>query len=450
MTIFVILPLTLMSTVVIGDRLTKTLKEFLVPRFRKNFWLVSRKPMLRAIGMPLEEANAGDGSNVMPRVQNVERVNSAYEAEVVHNHTPFGGGTYAQEIGATLRPGKFKGSRSSLRMKFITQSIEVPDQILQASRSPEFSIVNELVENMDGAMHTMHSEMNRQMVGNASGVLAYADGAVTSSNVFTVQTNTTATNEVPPTKDLQEGDVLLIGTAAQVEAGTAQTVTVSSVDSSTQFTSATDETTSDNDVIVRADVYNSTDSVYNEIQSLKGLLSNTGTVQNINKANAYWFQSEQPAAVGALALADIDDLVSATRQFAPDPAAVFLMGNRQQWRRYAALLQANRRFNHSTPSDFSGNLAGGATGLSVFTPDGEIAFAMDDDVPDGIIYLVDPNGLAWMNYREFGPADDALVKDGFPGQRKSGTLNYEFALWVGGNLAQTNARASGQLTGITS
>jgi hypothetical protein len=439
-----------MSTVVLGDRLNKTLTEFVIPRFRKNFWLTARKPMLRAIGMPREEADVGDGSNVMPRVQQVERVNSAYEAEVIHNHTPFGGGTYAQEIGATLRPGKFKGSRSSLRMKFITQSMEIPDQIIHASRSPEFSITNELVENMEGAMHTMHAEMNRQMVGNANGVLAYANGAVSSSNVFTVQTNTSATNEVPGTKSLQEGDVLLIGTAGQVEAGTAQTVTVSSVDSATQFTSTTDETTSDEDVIVRADVYNSTDTVYNEIQSLSGLLSNTGTVQNINKSNNYWFQSEQPSAVGALALADIDDLVSATRQFATDPAACFLLGNRKQWRRYSALLQANRRFNHSTPSDFSGNLVGGSTGLSVYTPDGEVAFAMDDDVPDGVIYLVDPNGLAWMNFREFGPADDALTKDGFPGQRKSGTLNYEFALWVGGNLAQTNARASGKLTGITS
>lgn len=439
-----------MSTVALGDRLNKTLTEFVIPRFRKNFWLTARKPMLRAIGMPREEADAGDGSNVMPRVQNVERINSAYEAEVIHNHTPFGGGTYAQKIGDSLRPGKFKGSRSSLRMKFITQSMEIPDQIIHASRSPEFSITNELVENMEGAMHTMHGEMNRQMVGNASGVLCYANGAVSSSNVFTVQTNTSATNEVPGTKHLQEGDVLLVGTAGQVEAGTAQTVTVSSVDSATQFTSTTDETTSDNDVIVRADVYNADDTVYNEIQTLAGLLSNTGTVQNINKANNYWFQSEQPSAVGALALADIDDLVSATRQFATDPSACFLLGNRKQWRRYSALLQANRRFNHSTPSDFSGNLVGGSTGLSVYTPDGEIAFAMDDDVPDGVIYLVDPNGLAWMNFREFGPADDALQKDGFPGQRKAGTLNYEFVLWVGGNLAQTNARASGKLTGITS
>lgn len=439
-----------MSTVALGDRLSITLKEHLVPKFRKNFWLTSKKPMLRAIGMELEEANAGDGSNVKPRVQNVERVNSAYEAEVVHNHTPFGGGTYAQKIGDSLRPGKFEGSRSSLRMKFITQSIEVPDQILQAARSPEFSIVNELVENMDGAMHTMHNEMNRHMVGNGSGILTYANGAVSSSNVFTVQTNTSSTNEVPPTKHLQAGDVLLVGTAGQVEAGTAQTVTVSSVDSATQFTSTTDETTSDNDIIVRADVYDAAGTVYNEIETLNNLISNTGTVQNIDKAVNYWFQSEQPSAVGALALADIDDLVSATRQFTVDPGACFLLGNRKQWRRYSALLQANRRFNHSTPSDFSGNLVGGSTGLSVFTPDGEIAFAMDDDVPDGVIYLVDPNGLAWMNYREFGPADDALVKDGFPGQRKAGTLNYEFALWVGGNLAQTNARGSGKLTGITS
>ena len=151
-----------------------------------------------------------------------------------------------------------------------------------------------------------------------------------------------------------------------------------------------------------------------------------------------------------MALADIDDLAAQTRDFTHDPSACFLLGNNQQWRRYAALLQANRRFNHSSPADWAGNLVGGATGLSVYTPDGELGFAVDDDVPDGVIYLVDPNGIAWMSFREFGPADDALSKDGFPGQRKPGTLQYEFALWVGGNLAQTNARASGKLVGITS
>lgn len=441
-----------MSTVALGDRLGSTLKEFLVPKVQKDFFLIARKPMLRAIGMDLNEANQGSGSNVRPRVEKVERVNSAYEAELVHNHSPFGGGTYAQKIGDTLRPGKFSSARSSVRMKFITQSIEVPDQVLQASRNSEFSLVNELTENMYGAAHQMHRELNRQMVGRGSGILGYVNGAVSSSNVFTVQTETTATNEVAPTQYLQPGDVLLIGTSGQITANptTAQTVTVSSVDSSVQFTSTTTETVSDNDVIVRADVYDTGGSVYNEITSLSALINNTGTVQNINKASNYWFQSYVIGSVGALALADIDDAVSNVRQFSPDPTALFFMGNRTQWRRYAALLQANRRFTNNAKSDFGGQLVGGVMGLSIFTPDGEIPFCQDDDVPDGVMYLVDPNGYCWMNYREFGPADDAVNKDGFPGQRKSGTLNYEFALWMGGNLAQKIAQSSATLTGITS
>lgn len=439
-----------MSSVGLSDRLSITLKEFLLPRFRKNFWKSSKSPLMRLIGMPLDETDRGDGSNVRPRVQNVERHNSAYEAEVVHNHTPFGGGTYGQKIGDTLRPGKFQGSRSSLRMRFITQSMEIPAQVMHAARSDELSLVNELNENMDGAMHTMHTEMNRMMVTNSNGVIAYANGAVTSSNVFTVQTNTGATNEVAPTRHLQRGDVLLVGTAAQVEAGTAQTVTVSSVDSSVQFTSTTDETVSDEDIIVRADVYDIAGTSYNEIQSLTALINNTGTVQNINKATNAWFQSDVTGSVGALTLAALDDLVARVEEYAVDPSALFFLGNQKQWSRYAALLQANRRFSHSQRSEFDGQLAGGAKGLSVYTPSGEIPFIKDNSVTDGVIYLIDPNGLAWMNFREFGPADDALVKDGFPGQRKAGTLQYEFALWIGGNLAQTNAQSMGKLTGITS
>ena len=441
-----------MSSVdILNDRLSKTLKEFIVPKFQKNFWFISKKPMLKAIGMSLDENSAGDGSNVMPRVQKVEKVNSAYEAEVVHNHTPFGGGTYGQSISQTLRYGKFQGSRSSLRMKTITQAMLIPDQVISASRSNEFSLVNELTQNMTGATHEIHRNLNRMMSGRGSGILGYVNGAVNSSNVVTVQTNTSATNEVDATQYLQRGDVLLIGTTAEIEAdpSTAETVTVSSVDSSVQFTTTTDETLSDEDVIVRADVYDATNTVYNEVQSLTGLVTNTGTIQNINKANNFWFQSHVTSSVGTLALSDIDDSVGAVRSFSIDPSALFLMGNRKQWRRYAALLQANRRFQNNTKSDFGGQLAGGIGGLSVYTPDGELPFAIDDDVPDGYIFVIDPNGYAWMDFRPYGPADDALNKEGFPGQRKSGTLDYEFALWMGGNLAQLNAQSSAVLSGIT-
>src|SRR5688572_1095515 len=101
-----------MSEVQIGDRLDQTLKEFIIPKFRKNFSRLSKKPLLRYLGMEVDEVPGKGTGAIKPREQRIESVDSAYKFQVEHNHTPFGGGTFAQPIGATLRPGKFAGSRS--------------------------------------------------------------------------------------------------------------------------------------------------------------------------------------------------------------------------------------------------------------------------------------------------------------------------------------------------
>jgi hypothetical protein len=439
-----------MSSVTINDRLSITLTEFILPEFQENFFVVSQKPMLRYLGMELNEGSHKSGSSEKPRVERikqVERIGSGYKFEIVHNHTPFGGGTFAQAISTPLRPGKFVGARSNGLVKFITQSMQIPAQVIEASRSPEFSVTNELVQNMMGALHVMHSEINRMLFSPTDHAIAYVDGAVNNSTSFTVQTNTSGTNERPPSLHLQVGDVLLIGTVAEIEAGTAEEVTVSAVTGETTFTSEDAETCADNDLIVRADVYDSGGSVYTDLTSMKSLVNNTGTVQGVNKATNAWFQSKVTSVGGALALSHVDNLAIATRRYSKNPEASFLVGNSTQWRRYGALLTTTKQLDNNT---FSGNLAGGLTGLKVYTPDGSLPFFIDDDVEDGVIYLIDPNGYKWFSFREFGPADDSLAMNGYAGQRTPNTLDYEFALWVGGQIGQVNARSSGVLTGITS
>ncbi len=438
-----------MSTVTISDRLSKTLKEFLIPEFQDNFYLLAQHPMLRYLGMEVNEADRGSGAKQMPRVERLaqtERVNSGYKFQIAHNHTPFGGGTYAQKIGASLRPGKFQGDRSSGLVKFITQSMQIPAQVMEASRSPEFSIVNEVVQNMRGAAHSMHWEMNRMMLQDSNHALCYVNGAVNSSASFTVQTCVAGTNETPATQHLQAGDVLWIGTTNQIQAGTAQTVTVLTVTGDTTFTATAPETCSDNDVVVRADVYDVAGAAYTDVTPLSALITNTGTVQGLNKANYKWFQSYLNSNVTTLAESHIKTMVSATRRFSKSPAACFLIGNQKQWDRYSALLTSTKYYNSDT---FAGNLAGGVEGLAVYTPDGSLPFFIDDMMPDGVIYKVDPSSFKWFNFRDFGPANDALGVEGYAAQRMPNTLDYEFALWMGGEIGQTNAQASGQLAGIT-
>ncbi len=439
-----------MSSVTISDRLSKTLKEFLIPEFQDNFYLLAQHPLLRYLGMEVNEAERGSGSKQMPRVErltNVERVNSGYKFQIAHNHTPFGGGTYAQKIGATLRPGKFQGDRSNGLVKFITQSMQLPAQVMEASRSPEFSIVNEVVQNMRGAAHSMHWEMNRMMLQDSEHALCYVDGAVSTSKSFIVSSSVGTTNEIPATQHLQSGDVLWVGTHAQIQAGTAQTVTVDQVTGNTTFTSVDNEICSDNDIIVRADVYDVSGSAYTDITPLSALITNTGTVQGLNKASYKWFQSYLSNVAGALTEAAIKTMVANTRRFSKNPGACFLIGNQKQWDRYSALLTSTKYYNSDT---FSGNLAGGVQGLTVYTPDGSLPFFVDDMTPDGVVYKVDPSSFKFFNFRDFGPANDALGVEGYTAQRMPNTLDYEFALWMGGELGQVNAQASGQLYGITS
>lgn len=435
-----------MSAVQMSDRLSETLREFILPKFRKNFYRLSKKPLLRYMGMSVDEAPGKGTGAINPRIQRIESVDSAFKFEVEHNTDAFGGGTYAQAIGATLRPGTFYGKRSNAKVKFITQSMQIPIQVIHASRRPELSMVEEVVQNMDGAMHTMHQEMNRMWLADTAHALCYVNGTSTGTTI-TVDNNGTA--ETFPTKHLQKGDVLWIGTSAEITANptTAETVTVSVQTASTTFTATTAESVTDNDIVVRADVYDAPNSLYTDMTSLASLINNTGTVQGINKANFFFFQSYVPAAVGALALADFSDAANNTREYSDDPSACFWIGNQKQWDRYSALLTTQKTYD---ADKFAGNLSGGVKGLDVYTPDGSLPFYIDNDVEDGVIHLVDPNGLALCMFREFGPADDSMMLNGYPAQRMSNTLNYELVLWFGGELAQTNARSSARLAGITS
>lgn len=436
-----------MSQVTINDRLSKTLREFLIPEFQENFYLISNFPMLRYLGMEHEEADAGDGGGtiVRPRVETIEHVDSGYKFQIPHDHTPFGGGTYAQPIGAQLRPGKFQGDQSNNTVKFITQSMQIPTQVMQAARRPELSVVNEVVQNMMGAAHSMHWEINRMLWAPTGHDLCKINGAVSNSTSITVQTDGTA-GDTPATQHLQAGDVLMVGTTNQIQTGTAVQVTVSSVTGDTTFTATQNVTVNDLDLVVRADAYDVSGAAYTELTPLASLVNNTGTVQGINKANNQWFQSKVIGSQGALTLTALNSLAIPTRRFSKNPDARFFVGDNIQWQRYSTLLTTQKYYD---ASKFEGELAGGLEGLTVFTPDGSLPFFIDDMIEDGKIYLIDPNGYKFFEFRKFGPAEDALGIEGYPAQRIPGTLNYEFALWFGGEIGQVNARSSGVISGIT-
>lgn len=435
-----------MSTVTISDRAGKTIKEFLLPELQENFWRLSNHPMLRAIGMEKEESpNKKSGSPLKPRVK-VPETTMGRRFEVEHLHTAFGGGVHAAAENTSLRTGKFQSDRSYSDAKFVQGSFEITRQAIAATRDKKFALAKEIQQNSMGAVHSVHWNLNRMLVGATEGILARVNGAVSASTAFTLQTNTSATNETPPTQHLNAGDQLLVGTQAEIRAGTAESVTVSSVTADTTFTASANETVADEDIVARADVYDVSGTAYTEVTGLVDLVTNTGTVQNINKATSSWFQSHLSSSVATLTLNDLDSQIVKCRRYAIDPSALFMICNSTQWRRIASLYTVTRNFD---VDNWSGNLVGGTSGLVHYAPDGQYPIFIDDMVEDGVIYIVDPNGFYWGEMAPFSFSEDALTMDGTPGQRKQGTLNYEFAFYLFGNLAQTNAKGSAALTGIT-
>lgn len=431
-----------MAPIKISDRVDHTIKEFLLPDLQENFWRMSKHVMSRMIGMEKDEApSRKSGSPLQPRIKNVAKTAIGRNFEVEHLTTPFGGGVHAAAENVALRQGKFYSNRSVATAKFLQGSFELTRQVIAATRGKEFALAEEIQKNAEGAIHSMHWNLNRMLVGPANGVLCIVNGAV--AGATTVNVDNGGTEETPPTQHINPGDVLLIGTAAQVAAGTADEVVVASVTDDNTFELTANATLADNDVVVRADVYS---SGYQEVTGLASLIAATGTVQGVDKAANSWFQSNVTAVGGALTVAAITNLVMKARRFAIDPTALFLVGNSVQWSRYAALLTTTKSYD---ADKFAGNLAGGVEGLTFFSPDGAMPFFIDDMVPDGTIYVVDPNAYMWGEMEPFQFAEDAVTMNGVPGQRKSGYLNYEFAFFMFGEFAQLNAKSSGKLTGIT-
>ena len=431
-----------MPLIEISARAGETLKEVLLPDLAENFWRLSNHPLLRLLGMEKDETpGKGAGTPLRTRI----RIPSTFigrDFEVEHLHTSFGGGVHATAENVTLRSGKFGATRSSTTAKFIQGSFQISRQTIAATRDKKFALVKEITQNAMGAMHSVHFNLNRMFVGASNGTLAVVNGAVSAAT--TINVDNAGTEESPPTQHINVDDELLIGTTAEIEAGTAESVTVASVTDDNTFEATTNETLVDNDLIVRADVY--AGAAYQEVTGLTTLVNNTGTVQGLNKATNSFFASPVSSGVGTLALTDIDAMNMRLRRFSLDPSALFLICNSTQWRRIASLYTVTRNFD---VDGWSGNLVGGFTGLRNYGPDGQQPIFIDDMVEDGRIYIVDPNSFYWAEMHPFGFTEDALSMEGIPGQRLGSTLNYEFAFWLAGELVQTNARASGALTGIT-
>lgn len=425
------------------DRASVVIRETIYPTMQQNFYRLSRKPWLRYLGLSFEE-NFGKGPVAMgsddQRVRKVETFGvKNNKFKVIHNHTAFGGGVYAADEREALENGNYDAARSEASIKTVQGQFTITQQALDALEDGgnEDAFVNEVLQNTKGATHRVHAEMNRMLMGDIEGILCYVDGSTSSSTTVTVQSSLAAAERIA-TRHIKPRDILLIGTRAQIVAGTGYTtVTVSAVTGNTTFTITAPATLTDEHLVVRKGVYSLTNSWFKELTGMGSLVAATGTVQGRNKANDAWFQSYVANVGGTMAVSDITTMLNNCRQYTDMPQDLILVGNQKQWTRYESKLTTTKEINYS---NFEGKLAGGVEGLSFYSADGKIPFFIDDDVTDGVIYCLDPNGymMGFTQMLKFLPAI-----------RSQTNLEWIHAFYMTAEHAQLNAQSSGKLTGIT-
>jgi hypothetical protein len=254
-------------------------------------------------------------------------------------------------------------------------AVELTDQLIKtATGDNSGSFVNELDRQTDALAKSMRKNVNRQVFGDGTGLIATLSSSPAAATTFTVDTSQALRVNMVI-------DVLNISTGAAGAAG----VTITGINRTTKTvtvgTAITATTT--------------TFGVYKEgarNQEMDGLRNITGTgrtLHGINSAtagNEFW-NGNRVAASGAVAgeglFEQLADAIGANGQ---GDVEVFLT-TRGIRRRLADTYQSTKRFNDARAVE----VHGGYTAIFV----NEIPVIIDDDIPKGWVFALREDAFRW-------------------------------------------------------
>lgn len=348
-----------------------------------------------------------------------------------HSGVGFTGATGAITV------GKSTDQQMVVSSKYGYGSHIIWDSAIQVAKGKPGAIIN-LVKKLGKDLETeFKKSLNRQLFGNGKGVLTLINGAGAA----------TATQTVDSTRFLRVGQVLEIGTVAEIEAGSADTRTVSTINSKTSVTFTATLTTADNDVIITEGVWNITDGQYEELDGLTNLVSNNtidsgSSFQGISRATNDWTNSFVDATSAVLTEAQIVDLVSDVSEFGtPD----LIMTTVTLRNKYSSLLASQKRFMNTV------DLKGGFKGLEVSVGEQPIPMVSDYDCPAGNLFVLDTStfSLAELNKLQFLADGSGAIMTNVYDTNGKRIPAFQTTMKFYGNLVCTNPRANGKLTNKT-
>lgn len=340
------------------------------------------------------------------------------------------------ELEVLPAPGQqgFNSGRVALAYQY--GSIELSGQTIELANDDYQAFASALDVEVDGLKSDLAKDQNRQVYGTSRGTMATATAAGAAVNTFT------ALNGV---KYLEEGmqvdvvDITTINNANPTLRAADRQITAINTTTGVVTLSGAVFTTAIGDIMVRQG------SVNREIIGLASIVSNTGTLYNLDPTvETKWKAALVDSNSGtnrALSEGLMINAVDAVRQNGGNVSLILAgLGVR---RSYFNLLQQQRRFTNTTEFE------GGFRGLAFTTDKGDVPMVTDVDAPNNTMYFVDEKHLKLYRPQEWS----FMNRDGNMWQRKIGTAGnydaYNATMYIYNQLGTDKRNAHAVIQDIT-
>jgi len=340
--------------------------------------------------------------------------------------------------GSQLTGGKAATAQINVSAKDLYADVTVHEKTVESMAKVSEGALIDFTKGYTNRMElAVGREMNRTFNGNQGGKIARANGSGSSSTALTVQALDADTSDIDPTAYIEAGDYIKIGSN--------DAVAVSSV-SGNVVTIASAQSWSDEDSIIKA----STDGASaSEMQGLKGLIVNTGTVQGVNVANYPNLQAYIDSASQSIATTGEKPMQKAyLKTIAYRSGKLLGLSNLTVFNAWASILTALKQTANTSETIKGGIKLSGEVEMPYLDFMGGQVY-MDIDTWTNHWFNLDPSS---MTIGDLGGGVKFSVGPDGKGvwTRKTGyTPEYEATLRFYGELIMKRPRANAVCTGLT-
>lgn len=371
----------------------------------------------------------------VPTLRRIERTSKGVSNDVGGKyavfaiHTTRNQGLGARKENELLPTAGQQGTEAGrVGLKYLYGAMGMTGQTFELANSNPEAFLDAMDLERDGLKDDLAIDMNRQVWGDGTGRLATFSGSIGASTTGTVSN----------TQYLQEGmQVDVLSSAGVVKSSNLRISAINEVNVQTgagTFTISASVAWAAGDFLVRTGNYQ------NEWTGLQSIVSDSGTLYNINPTTVPIWKGVKNAN-GGTARAVSEGLMMAfytkIKKNGAKPSAIFTSPG--VWQSYWQLLAQQRSFVNTK------EFTGGFTGLAFTTPDGEIPVIQDFDAPRGKMLFLSEGDIKLYREHDFKFMD----RDGSMFNRRSGYDGYDAMMYQYSELGTTRRNGHGVIEDLT-